>query len=115
MVAGAAATGEQLECVCCSVRYSARKARIQIRDGSFLYGDICPECVLQEPKGAARRLRIRIAKLTEDGLVELARRGKKDAESLRRLMAGKADALEDADSFPLKVRQAAVRELREKR
>jgi len=42
------------------------------------------------------------------------RRGK-GIDSFRMLLARKVAALEDAESFPLEARQAAVRELREKR
>lgn len=39
----------------------------------------------------------------------------KGLDSLQMLLARKVAALEDAESFPLEARQAAVRELREKR
>ncbi len=42
-------------------------------------------------------------------------RRRKGIDSLQMLLERKVAALEDAESFPLEARQAAVRELREKR
>ena len=42
-------------------------------------------------------------------------RRKKGIDTLQTLLARKVAALEDTESFPLEARQAAVREMREKR
>lgn len=87
---------------------------MQLRDGDLLYGVLCPECVLQGPKGAARRLKDRSMEKAGELPYSSGRRGK-GIDSLQMLLARKVAALEDAESFPLEARQAAVSELREKR
>lgn len=116
LVAGAALPGDPLECGCCGRRYSVKRIRMQLHEGGLLYGTICPECVLQGPKGAARRLKERfMARADEPSGAALLRGGRRRIDLLQVLMALKAAVLEGAESFPLEARQAAVRELREKR
>jgi hypothetical protein len=115
LVAKAAAQGDPLECGCCGGRYSVKRIRMQLREGGLPFGTICPECVLQGPKGAARRLKDRFLARTGEPSGALPRGGRRRIDLLQVLMALKAAALEGAESFPLEARQAAVRELREKR
>jgi hypothetical protein len=80
--------------------------------GDALDGDICPDCVLLGPAGAAEKVRGRLAALREgeQGTVPPRRR-----TSLIRLLSRRASLLEETPSFPLAARQAAVRETRERR
>jgi hypothetical protein len=80
--------------------------------GDALDGDICPDCVLLGPAGAAEKVRGRLAALREEeqGTVPSGRR-----TSLIRLLSRRARLLEGTPSFPLAARQAAVRETRERR
>jgi len=92
-----------------------KKIGMQIRDKVLLYGTICPECVLRGPKGAAKRLNDRLLARMDEPSGALRRSGWKKIGRLQVLTALKVAALEETDSFPLEARQAAVRELREKR
>jgi hypothetical protein len=109
-----ATPGENPECCCCGVGVTAKRAVLQLREGDLLYGVLCPECVLLGPKGAARRLKDRLMEHADGPPYASGRRGKA-IDSYQMLLARKVAALEDAESFPLEARQAAVRELREKR
>jgi hypothetical protein len=80
--------------------------------GDILDGDICPDCVLAGPAGAAAKVRARLAVLrkeSEDG------GGGRKRSPLARRMERRARLLEETPSFPLAARQAAVRETRERR
>lgn len=88
---------------------------MQLRCGDLLYGAICPECVLQGPKGAAKRLKDRLVERKDETSGDWGHQEGKRIGSLHVLIVRKAAALEEAESFPLAARQAAVRELREKR
>lgn len=77
-----------------------------------LVGEICPECVLAGPAGAAGKVRGRIASMDRRG------HGMGEAEertSWVRGMERRARLLEETPSFSLAARQAAVRETRERR
>jgi hypothetical protein len=113
-VARTATPGENPECCCCGRRVAAKRTLLQLRDGDLLYGVLCPECVLQGPKGAARRLKDRLMEMAGRPSCPSGCRGT-EIDSFQKLLARKVAALEDAESFPLEARQAAVRELREKR
>jgi hypothetical protein len=77
-----------------------------------LEGEICPECILAGPAGAAGKVRGRIASVDRSG------HGMGVAEertSWVRDMERRARLLEETPSFSLAARQAAVRETRERR
>jgi len=77
-----------------------------------LEGEICSECVLAGPAGAAGKVRGRIASVDQCG------HGTGEAEertSWVRRMEHRARLLEETPSFSLAARQAAVRETRERR
>lgn len=95
------------ECVCCCGRYPVKRRGIRLFSGEELVGDICPECVLVGPAGAAARVRALVA----------ARGGDpgEDRTSWETRMERRARLLEATASFPLAARQAAVRETRERR
>ena len=114
-VSEAAAKGDTPDCCICGRKVAAKRTAMQLRDGDLLYGTICPECVLRGPKGAARRLRDRLVERMDEAPDPWGRRGGRRIGSLHVLIALKAAALEEAESFPLAARQAAVRELRGKR
>lgn len=92
------------ECGCCGFRHFPRRSRIWLRAGRRLHGEICAECILKGPAGAAAGLRERIKKSpgTPGGTWE-------------RWMEERAGILESMESFPLAARQAAAREMRERR
>ncbi|RJP24702.1 MAG: hypothetical protein C4529_02355 [Deltaproteobacteria bacterium] len=77
-----------------------------------LVGDICPECVLAGPAGAAAKVRAFAAGRRGDAG---AGPGGEDRTSWERRMEKRAQSLEGTASFPLAARQAAVRETRERR
>lgn len=79
--------------------------------GEILVGEICPDCVLAGPAGAAGKIRARIPDLRSDG----AEGGGGKRASLVRRMERRARLLEGTPSFSLSARQAAVRETRERR
>jgi hypothetical protein len=80
--------------------------------GDILDGDICPDCVLAGPAGAAAKVRERLAALRKES--EYDGGGRKRSPLVRR-MERRARLLEETPSFPLAARQAAVRETRERR
>lgn len=83
-----------------------------LAEGNRLHGEICPECILRGPRGAAKALRGRIGEREE------RRPGRREAmpsEGWAGWMTGRARLLEAMECFPLTARQAAVREMREKR
>ena len=85
---------------------------MRLFDGDKLAGEICPECVLAGPTGAAAKVRERIV---GTGRNEGAPNDPKRRTSWTRLLARRARLLEETTSFPLVARQAAVRETRERR
>lgn len=111
----AAAPGDAWHCCACGRRYAVKRTVLQLRDGALLYGTICPDCILQGPNGAARRMEDRFCLRMEGSPGALGRRGRKGIDPLRALISLKIAALVGIGSFPLAARQAAVRELREKR
>jgi len=80
--------------------------------GDALEGDICPDCVLMGPAGAAAKIRERVESLRKEG--EEGGGGSKRI-SLVRLLSRRARLLDGTRSFSLAARQAAVRETRERR
>lgn len=111
----AAATEDAWDCCACGRRYAAKRTVLQLRDGTFLFGTICPDCILEGPNGAARRMEDRFRLRMERSPGALRRRGRKGIDPLRALISLKISALAGIRSFPLAAREAAVRELREKR
>ncbi len=75
-------------------------------------GEICPECVLAGPGGAAGRIRKRLAPV---GRSEHEMGDEKGHTSWVRRMERRARLLEETPSFSLAARQTAVRETRERR
>lgn len=100
------------ECACCGVRYAVKRRGMKLFDGDELEGEICPECLLAGPAGAAGKVR---------GRLEPVDRNKKEPDEQRgrtqwvRLLSRRARLLEETPSFSLAARQAAVRETRERR
>lgn len=92
------------ECGCCGSRLFPKRSRIWFRVGERHHGEICAECILKGPAGAAAVLRERIRKsrLNPGG-------------SWERWLEDRARFLESMESFPLAARQAATREMRERR
>lgn len=111
----AAATGEAWDCCVCGRRYAVKRTVLQLRDGALFYGTICPDCILQGPNGAARRMENRFRLRVEGSPGASRGRGRKRIDPLPALISLKIAALAGIGSFPLAARQAAVRELREKR
>jgi hypothetical protein len=85
---------------------------MKLFDGDDLEGEICPECVLAGPAGAAGKVLGRLDPVERSG-------GAPDEEKERtqwvRLLSRRACLLEATPSFSLAARQAAVRETRERR
>jgi hypothetical protein len=85
---------------------------MKLFDGEKLEGEICPECVLAGPAGAAGKVRGRLA---------LVSRGEIDPDDVKertqwvRLLSRRVRLLEETPSFSLAARQAAVQETRERR
>lgn len=100
------------ECACCGARYPVKRRGMRLFCGGALEGEICPECVLAGPAGAAGKVRERLASVnrSEHGTGE-----KKERASWVRRMERRARLLEETASFSLAARQAAVRETRERR
>jgi hypothetical protein len=86
-----------------------------LRCGAVPCGPICPECVLAGPRGARRRLIDRFRERVEEPEGASGLRKAERAGPYRVLTEVKAATLAESDSFPLAAREAAVRELREKR
>lgn len=79
--------------------------------GDILHGEVCPECILRGPGGAARKVRERIREREEAP----GRRKRVAPGGWMEWMIGRIRLLESLESFPLAARQAAVREMRERR
>jgi DNA-binding MarR family transcriptional regulator len=85
---------------------------MKLFDGGELEGEICPECVLIGPTGAAAKIRERLEAM---GRIENEAGEEKERTSWVRLLDRRAHLLEETPSFSLAARQAAVRETRERR
>ena len=85
---------------------------MKLFDGGELEGEICPECVLAGPAGAAAKVRWRLGAM---GRTENEAGEEEERASWIRLLARRAHLLEETSSFSLAARQAAVRETRERR
>jgi hypothetical protein len=85
---------------------------MRLFDDDTMEGDVCPECVLMGPAGAAARIRGRVRPHGETGgdAVDGV-----DRTYWVRCMERRARLLEETPSFSLAARQAAVRETRERR
>ena len=100
------------ECACCGARYPVRRRGMRLFHGDALDGDICPDCVLLGPAGAAEKVRGRLTALRKES--DEGGGGRKRSSLVRR-MERRARLLEGTPSFPLAARQAAARETRERR
>ena len=85
---------------------------MKLFDGDELEGEICPECVLAGPAGAAGKVRGRLGAM---GRIENETGDEEERTSWVRRMERRAHLLEETPSFSLAARQAAVRETRERR
>ena len=85
---------------------------MRLFSGGTLEGEICPECVLAGPAGAARKVRERLEAAGWRGGAPVE---KVQHASWVRLLDRRAHLLEETPSFSLAARQAAVRETRERR
>jgi hypothetical protein len=85
---------------------------MRLFEGDTMEGDVCPECVLMGPAGAAAKVRGRVRSRGETGgdAVDGV-----DRTPWVRRMERRARLLEETPSFSLAARQAAVRETRERR
>jgi hypothetical protein len=85
---------------------------MRLFDRDELEGEICPECVLTGPAGAAGKVRERLGAMgrNEGGPDE-----PKGRASWARRLFRRARLLEETPSFSLAARQVAVRETRETR
>jgi hypothetical protein len=104
-------------CGCCGRRVVSGRVRIGLRLDGVFHAEICPECVLNGPAGAAKVLRERIRERGSRSAGPLTRREAGAVRSWSGWMERRAAALEraGAKAFPLAARQAAVGELRERR
>jgi hypothetical protein len=100
------------ECACCGGRYAVKHRAMKLFDGEELEGEICPECVLAGPAGAAGKVRGRLVAMVRN---EGAPDEEKGRTSWVHLLSCRARLLEETPSFSLGARQAAVRETRERR
>ena len=89
-----------------------KRRGMKLFDGDELEGEICPECVLAGPAGAAGKVRERLGAMNRN---ERAPDEPKGRTSWVRLLSRRARLLEDTPSFSLAARQAAARETRERR
>ncbi len=89
-----------------------KRRGMKLFDRDELEGEICPECVLAGPGGAAGKVRGRLGAMCR---TEGAPDEPKERASWARLLARRARLLEETPSFSLAARQAAVRETRERR
>jgi hypothetical protein len=85
---------------------------MKLFDGDEMEGEICPECVLGGPPGAAAKVRARLGTIDRN---EGAPDEPEGCTSWVRLLFRRARMLEETPSFSLASRQAAVRETRERR
>jgi uncharacterized protein CbrC (UPF0167 family) len=100
------------ECACCGSRYPVKRIGMRLLDDDAMEGDVCPECVLAGPAGAAAKVRGRVRPRgeSEGGAVDGV-----DRSSWVRRMERRARLLEETPAFSLAARQAAVRETQERR
>jgi uncharacterized protein CbrC (UPF0167 family) len=100
------------ECACCGSRYPVKRRGLRLFEGDTMEGDVCPECVLMGPAGAAAKVRGRVRSRGETGgdAVDGV-----DRASWVCRMERRARLLEETPSFSLAARQAAIRETRERR
>ena len=89
-----------------------KRRGMKLFDGEKPEGEICPECVLAGPAGAAGKVRERLGAMHQN---ERAPDEPKGRTSWVRLLSRRARLLEETPSFSLAARQAAVRETRERR
>lgn len=89
-----------------------KRRGMKLFDGDELEGEICPECVLAGPAGAAGKVRERLGAMVRN---EVALDEEKKHTSWFRLLSRRARLLEKTPSFSLAARLAAVRETRERR
>jgi hypothetical protein len=89
-----------------------KRLGMKLFDGGEMEGEICPECVLAGPAGAAGKVRKRLGAMDRN---EGASDEPKGRTSWARLLSRRARLLEETPSFSLAARQAAVRETRERR
>lgn len=85
---------------------------MRLFSGGTLEGEICPECVLAGPAGAAAKVRERLGAM---GRNEGAPDEPKERTSWTRRLSRRARLLEETPSFSLAARQTAARETRERR
>jgi len=85
---------------------------MRLFDEDEMEGEICPECVLAGPAGAAGRVRERLGAMHRN---ERASDEPEGRISWVRVLSRRARLLEETTSFTLAARQAAVRETRERR
>ena len=85
---------------------------MKLFDGGALEGEICPECVLGGPSGAAAKVRGRLGAMDRN---EGAPDEPKGRTSWARRLSHRARLLEETPSFSFAAGQAAVRETRERR
>jgi hypothetical protein len=100
------------ECACCGGRYAIKRLGMKMFEGGKLEGDICPECVLAGPAGAAAKVRGRLGAMGRKSQSPHERKGR---TAWCRLLSRRSRLLEATPSFSLAVRQAAARETRERR
>jgi hypothetical protein len=100
------------ECACCGGHYTVKRRAMRLFSGGTLEGEICPDCVLAGPVGAAGKVRERMAAGGRSGgaPAEGAERG-----PWIRLLDRRARLLGETSSFSLAARQTAARETRERR
>jgi len=89
-----------------------KRQGMKLFDGDEMEGEICPECVLAGPAGAAGKVRKRLEGV---GRSEYESDEEKERTLWVRLLTRRALLLEETPSFSLAARQAAVRETRESR
>ena len=85
---------------------------MRLYSGGTLEGEICPDCVLAGPVGAAGKVRERMAAGGRSGGAPAE--GAERAPWIR-LLDHRARLLEETPSFSLAARQTAARETRERR
>lgn len=113
--AAGSSRGARAECGCCGSRFVPKRVRLALRLGDVFHAEICGECILKGPSGAAKVLRERIRGRESRSPGPLTHGEAGAVSSYRGWMERRAAALERTRAFPLPARQAAVRELREKR
>jgi len=89
-----------------------KRQGMKLFDGDEMEGEICPECVLAGPAGAAGKVRKHLEGV---GRSEYESDEEMERTLWVRLLTRRALLLEETSSFSLAARQAAVRETRESR